>query len=135
VDVWQTSKQAYYWLRGDCEDHAILLADWLIEMGYNARVVLGKYKKNGHAWVVLFYDQKTYIIEATNKQNRRNYPLANKLPNYKPAFMFNRDFFWKNTGTVLTTIYDNPKWKKVSSFKESPRIGQGNATFQNTIMQ
>ncbi|MBW1822905.1 MAG: hypothetical protein JRI92_14440 [Deltaproteobacteria bacterium] len=89
VDVWQTSKQAYYWLRGDCEDHA--------------------------------------IIEATNKQNRRTYPLANKLPNYKPAFMFNRDFFWKNTGTVLTTIYDDSKWEKVSSFKEISRIKQGNS--------
>jgi len=126
ADVWQTSKQAYYWLRGDCEDHAILLADWLIEMGYDARVVLGKHKKNGHAWVVLFYGQKTYIIEATNKQNRRTYPLANKLPNYKPAFMFNRNFFWKNTGTVLTTIYNDSKWEKVSSFKEISRIRKGN---------
>jgi len=122
VDVWQTSKQAYYWLRGDCEDHAILLADWLIEMGYDARVVLGKHKKTGHAWVVLFYRQKTYIIEATNKKTRRTYPLANKLPNYKPAFMFNRDFFWKNSGTVLTTVYDDGKWEKVSCFKERSRI-------------
>lgn len=118
VDVWQTSKQAYYWLRGDCEDHAVLLADWLIEMGYDARVVLGKYKKNGHAWVVLFYGQKTYIIEATNKKNRKTYPLANTLPSYKPTFMFNRDYFWKNTGTVLTTIYDDSKWKKVSRFDQ-----------------
>ena len=118
VDVWQTSKQAYYWLRGDCEDHAVLLADWLIEMGYDARVVLGKHKNIGHAWVVLFYDQKTYIIEATNKKTRRTYPLANKLPNYKPAFMFNRNFFWKNTGTELTTIYDDKKWKKVSRFDQ-----------------
>lgn len=126
VDVWQTSKQAYYWLRGDCEDHAVLLADWLIEMGYDARVVLGNYKKDGHAWVVLFYGQKTYIIEATNKKNRRSYPLANKRPNYKPAFMFNRDFFWKNTGTVLTTVYDDRKWEKVSSFKEMVRVRQEN---------
>jgi len=41
--------------------------------------------------------------------------------------MFNRDFFWKNTGTVLTTIYDDSKWEKVSSFKESFRIKQGNS--------
>ncbi|MDY6789981.1 MAG: transglutaminase domain-containing protein [Thermodesulfobacteriota bacterium] len=126
VDVWQTSKQAFYWLRGDCEDHAVLLADWLIEMGYDARVVLGNYKKNGHAWVVLFYGQKTYIIEATNKKSRRSYPLANKRPNYKPAFMFNRDFFWKNTGTVLTTVYDDRKWEIVSSFKEIQRAKQEN---------
>jgi len=40
--------------------------------------------------------------------------------------MFNRDFFWKNTGTVLTTIYDDSKWEKVSYFKESSRVRQEN---------
>jgi len=48
-DIWQTSKQAYSRLRGDCEDHAILLSDWLISLGYDARVVLGEYKNEGHA--------------------------------------------------------------------------------------
>ena len=36
-EVWQTSRQAFFYPRGDCEDHAIALADWLIEMGEDAR--------------------------------------------------------------------------------------------------
>ncbi|MGD8560679.1 MAG: hypothetical protein PVH04_13500, partial [Gammaproteobacteria bacterium] len=32
-EVWQSSRQAFYYPRGDCEDHAIALTDWLIEMG------------------------------------------------------------------------------------------------------
>lgn len=43
-EVWQTAKESFVKLRGDCEDHAILLADWLIGLGYDARVVAGHVK-------------------------------------------------------------------------------------------
>ncbi len=119
VDVWQTSKQAYHWVRGDCEDHAILLADWLIEMGYDARVAIGKYKTLGHAWVVLFYNNKTYILEATDKRKRKKYPLASQQPHFHPVMMFNRDFFWVNTGSPFTAVYKGRKWEKVSRFADT----------------
>ena len=115
-DLWQTSKQAYYWLRGDCEDHALLLADWLIEMGYDARVVAGKHGKEGHAWVVVLDQGKTYLLEATSKRKRRVMPLAVNLPEYKPEYMFNRVSFWVNSGSFLTSNYTDSRWQKRSLF-------------------
>ncbi len=118
MDLWQTSKQAYYWLRGDCEDHALLLADWLIEMGYDARVVAGMHGKEGHAWVVVLDQGTTYLLEATSKRRRRVMPLASSLPEYMPEYMFNRQDFWVNTGSFLTANYSDKKWKKRSRFEE-----------------
>jgi len=115
-EIWQTSKEAYYRLRGDCEDHAILLADWLIELGYDARVVAGKHKNEGHAWVVLIYKNKEYVLEATSKRQSRILPLALALPDYHPSYMFNRKYTWINTGSTLTVNYRNQNWHRVSEF-------------------
>ena len=93
-EVWQNSKQAFFNTRGDCEDHAIVLADWLISMGLDARVVLGMYDDGGHAWVVFLKDSKVYLLEATAKQKRKQwnlYPLADFQTKYHPKCMFNRD--------------------------------------------
>jgi hypothetical protein len=127
-DVWQTSKQAFHNTRGDCEDHALILVDWLIEMGADARVVLGAYKKQGHAWIVVFKDSNVYLLEATAKQKRkhwRHYPLARLEPDYHPKFMFDRDYFWVNTGTVFTTDYQGKHWVKKSRYVAAEQIGTG----------
>lgn len=119
LDVWQSSKQAFLNTRGDCEDHALAIVDWLIEMGVDARVVLGKYKKGGHAWVVVFLDDKVFLLEATDKQKRkhwRHYPLARLTSGYHPKCMFNRDYFWVNTGSTLETDYSGDHWEKRSRY-------------------
>lgn len=118
-ELWQTSRQAFYLANGDCEDHAIALADWLIDMGYDARVALGKYQNDGHAWVVLIKDDQEFILEATQKSQLstgKAYPLAATQPNYQPMAQFNRDTFWINTGTSLTTRYRGAKWVAQSQF-------------------
>lgn len=118
-DVWQTSKQAFQLTRGDCEDHAIALADWLIEMGEDARVVLGSYKDSGHAWVVLFKGEKEFLLEATRKVSRvslKRYPLATLMTDYRPKLMFNRNDFWANEGQVHTTDYSAEYWVKKSHY-------------------
>jgi hypothetical protein len=115
-DLWQTSVQAYHNLRGDCEDHAILLADWLIELGYDARVAVGTLGKEGHAWVVLFKDGNEYIIEATSKNSDRIYPLAKYKSEYSAAYMFNQDYFWRNNRHSLMTSYSSNHWEKLSQF-------------------
>jgi hypothetical protein len=123
ADVWQNSRQAYYFSRGDCEDHSIALADWLISMGQDARVVLGKYKGGGHAWVVLFHDSRAYLLEATSKRkikNLRHYPLAGLAYEYHPRFQFDRTRFWVNTGSRLTTRYTGKHWVLRSRFKKRP---------------
>ena len=121
-EVWQTSKQTLNTHRGDCEDHAIVLADWLIGLGYDARVVSGEVefpsqKRGGHAWVVLFKDNKEYILESTKKTKWNILPLASSLPYYFPKYMFNRKDFWINSGSVYTTKYASSKWKKSGKFK------------------
>jgi hypothetical protein len=119
-EVWQTSKQAFYFPRGDCEDHAIALADWLIESGHDARVVLGDYNGDGHAWVILFKDNKEYILEATDKSYRsKKYPLAKFQPKYHPQWMFNQTEFWTNTGAIFTTDYSSAQWIKKSRYNRS----------------
>ncbi len=94
IDIWQTSVQTYALMRGDCEDQAILLADWMIGLGHDARVVVGTANGEGHAWVVLFEDNKEYLLESTSKASRRRFPLVSFHPEYIPYFMFNRDDFW-----------------------------------------
>jgi hypothetical protein len=118
-DVWQNSKEAFLQLRGDCEDHAILLADWLIEMGIDARVAVGTYQGQGHAWVVALIDGKEYLLEATSKRktNRLNaYPLALYETEYHPKAQFNRNYFWVNESGILTTRYTGKHWVLKSKF-------------------
>ncbi len=118
-ELWQTSREAFYYKRGDCEDHALALADWLIEMGEDARVVSGDYKGEGHAWVILFKDGKEYLFEATDKrQGTRSLSLASMHPEYHPRWMFNRDHFWYNTGSSRTVRYAGTKWKKKSRYEK-----------------
>jgi len=120
-DVWQNSKQAFHYTRGDCEDHAIILADWLISMGVDARVVMGTHRKQGHAWVVYFDNGKAYLLEATSKRRKRlkgSIPLATTMTAYYPTHQFNRDKFWVNTGSRFTTRYDGPQWELRSRFVE-----------------
>ena len=53
-DAWQTAAETQQLGTGDCEDSSILLADWLIARGFEARVALGHYaERGGHAWVIV----------------------------------------------------------------------------------
>lgn len=116
-DVWQSSRQAFFYPRGDCEDHAILLADWLISMGEDARVVIGQMAGQGHAWVILFKDGTEYLLEATKKRGiskNKPCPVAALFTKYNPRYMFNRQYFWENAGSTFTTKYSGGQWKKKS---------------------
>ena len=115
-EIWQTSKEAYVRMRGDCEDHAILLADWLMSLGYDARVVVGTYKGGGHAWVVWFNKGEAYIIEATNKRKRRFYPLAGSMYEYQASYMFNKNSFWERSKKNITDDYQTG-WDKRADFQ------------------
>lgn len=120
-EVWQTPLQSWQRGVGDCEDHALLLADWLLNAGEDARVVLGTYRGEGHAWVVVIRDGTAYLLEATQKFGRgalRQYPLAALLTDYQPELMFNRDDLWVNEGAYLTTDYTGQRWRKASWFRE-----------------
>ena len=118
-DVWQTSRQAFFNTRGDCEDHAILLADWLIGCGIEARVIVGTIPTGGHAWVVVFMEGQEFLLEATSKRKRRqwsHYPLASLTSGYTPTIMFDRDSFWMYTGPPGFNSYSGDHWEKRSRF-------------------
>lgn len=130
ADVWQNSLQAFYYARGDCEDHSVALADWLICLGKDARVVLGDHNGNGHAWVVLLHNDMEYILEATSKRkanSMNNYPLAALSKGYHPKFQFNRTEFWVNTGSKFTTEYRGGHWELRSRYKKKSLRSKGNA--------
>jgi hypothetical protein len=130
-DVWQNSKQAFYYTRGDCEDHAIILADWLISMGVDARVVVGAYREQGHAWVVYFEKGRAYLLEATSKKRTRRMgaiPPASMMTAYHPTHQFNRDHFWVNTGSQFTTRYDGPQWQLRSRFVAQDPVSSNRTT-------
>lgn len=119
-DVWQTGPEVWRMQKGDCEDHALLLADWLIQQGEDARVVLGYYKNEYHAWVVIIRGNRTYLLEGTRRFGRnalRSYPLASTKPWYRPDSMFNRDTLWINEGTSLTTDYLSDQWRVAGRFE------------------
>lgn len=116
-DIWQTSREAWITTRGDCEDHALILADWLIEMGMDARVAIGEYRGEGHAWVVVIDGGRQYLLEATDKQTRRRpLPRVEATRGYLPELQFNRDHFWVNTGHAATRDYAGLHWERRSRF-------------------
>lgn len=119
-EVWQNSAQAFVNLRGDCEDHALALADWLISEGVDAKVVVGSVPEGGHAWVVATIEGREYLLEATSKRRSKSwkhYPLASMNTDYLPEFMFNRTQFWVNIGSQYTTQYSGPDWLLTSHFE------------------
>lgn len=121
-ELWQNSAQAWRALRGDCEDHAILLADWLISEGIDARVVVGKYQGGGHAWVVAIRDGKAFLLEATDKRvgkSWNHYPLAGLDQHYVPQLMFNRQQFWTNTGSRQHGDYLGAHWQMSATFQRT----------------
>ncbi|WP_237057327.1 transglutaminase-like domain-containing protein [Microbulbifer sediminum] len=118
-DIWQTSRQAYYQPRGDCEDHAILLADWLINLGVDARVAMGTHRGQGHAWVVAIVDNREYLLEATSKRRQTSWqamPLAALAEGYDVEFQFNREFFWAKKSPAPTRRYRGNHWVMKSRF-------------------
>jgi len=106
-DVWQTAEQTYRKRGGDCEDTAILLGDWLRSSGFEARVVLGRLGRTGHAWVVLSEDGKHYILETTGgaKRYRRIPPRAEMLTLYFPLVQFDRSGVWFRRSNGWTADY------------------------------
>ncbi len=126
-EVWQTSRQAYRLLRGDCEDHAIVLSDWLEDLGYEARVVVGSAGGDGHAWVICRKDGRTYLLDATDKSNRRIFPYAEQLSDYHPEWMFDRDRLWSYVGSSTKPAYDDSSWTGAAVFKPNVQANRSPA--------
>jgi hypothetical protein len=90
-DAWQTAQETQALGTGDCEDSSILLADWLLSRGFQARVALGRYaERGGHAWVVVRLDGRDYLLESTEGTSGAQRPplLSEVGSRYVPELLF-----------------------------------------------
>ena len=105
TEVWHSSLESLHFKKGDCEDHSILLVDWLVSEGYEARVVVGDVTGDGflgdggHAWVAVRLQGVEYHIEATNKNSDPMAPVDNVDSvwpgrRYVAKFQFDHGGFW-----------------------------------------
>jgi len=79
--------------KGDCEDSALLLADWLLSRGFEVRVALGRYGDMGqHAWCVAKVDGIDYLLESTEGSPNPDKPAyaADVGSRYVPDLLFDR---------------------------------------------
>jgi len=73
--------------RGDCDDVALWTWRQLLGLGYDARVVFGKFGRfgEGHAWVEFFKDKKCYLLEPQKSMLGVTMPRLSTL-SYIPQF-------------------------------------------------
>lgn len=91
ADVWNRPSTTWRTKAGDCEDHAVLLADVLGTVGYDARAVVGSYRGGGHAWVVVRSAGNEFILDQVANRPRRFPPRAELLRlDYAPTASFDR---------------------------------------------
>ena len=88
-EFWQTPAETQACAFGDCEDKAIWLYHRLREQGISdVRIFVGRWRQNegvGHAWVVLYDQLKTYVLDPTHSQHvlpSDQLPKANYVPHY-----------------------------------------------------
>ncbi len=100
-DIWLTSVETLRRGKGDCEDHAVLLADILISLGYDARIAVGQWDNGRHAWVLIPDETgRLQLIEATEKEDKMitEDPIDWRL-RYIPERMFNNRYTWVLNGS------------------------------------
>jgi predicted transglutaminase-like cysteine proteinase len=119
LDTWQLASDTWKYKNGDCEDSTILLADWLIARGFDARVVIGTTATGeGHAWCVVSLNGATYLLETTEAiPDLKNPPYAATLGNrYIPRYQFNRDSIFYRTGQTKNPRYWSSKsWLQIDA--------------------
>jgi predicted transglutaminase-like cysteine proteinase len=117
LDTWQLARETWDYKNGDCEDSSILLADWLIARGFDARVVIGTTDKGeGHSWCVVALDGTSYILETTGaRPDLKNPPYAARLSKrYNPRFQFNRNsVFYRRDDSRNPRYWSNKSWYRI----------------------
>lgn len=108
-EAWQPSFITWLLKTGDCEDTAILLADWLRSAPCTARAVAGDHLGSGHAWVVCWDKSSQFLIESTAPgPSRRVPPYASLLgAMYAPRLQFDARTVWfRNPESPLRPCFD-----------------------------
>ena len=117
-DAWQTAPETLRRGVGDCDDSSILLADWLISRGFDARVAIGLAGGSGHAWVVVLLEGRTYLLESTMEPPESAdeiLPVTAVAGEYVPDLLFDRDacYYWKDPSAKFDNDYYSIKWRRL----------------------
>jgi predicted transglutaminase-like cysteine proteinase len=122
-DSWQRPSETYSFRNGDCEDTSLLLADWLISRGFNARVAIGDaVGQGGHAWCVVDLDGRQYILETTLAKTPDIPPETQLVADrYRPRYLFDRQsiyFLDGNLGDIAD--YFSPDLWEALAYENTP---------------
>lgn len=115
-NIWQRPAFTWRMKAGDCEDHALLLTDTLRSLGYDARTVYGKWKGSGHAWAVVNFKGKEYLLEQVANKPARFPPRASLLlAEYHPGAAFDDASLYLPTkaGSVPSGYWDAGQWNRI----------------------
>ena len=113
-DSWNLPEETMRRGTGDCEDTSLLLAQLLLERGYEVRVVLGKQKGRGHAWCVLKLGGKSYLLESTcPAAGLSRPPLISECGlDYEPEFQFDAvSMYFKDFQGWTSEYWDDHIWE------------------------
>ena len=138
ADTWQFAQETQILHTGDCEDSAIMLADWLLARGFNARVAVGRCaERGGHAWVVTRLMGKEYLLESTNPEpDLTHEPLASELGSrYVPEVTFDRDAIYvrrEPRASFDGDYWSDKKWIRIPGRK---RVSKGQPIAMFDVMR
>lgn len=94
-DYWQHPRTFEQLRRGDCEDFALWAWRKLVELGYDADLVIGSWPgkfHTRHAWVVYRHQGSEYLMEPGNARSAAWVrPLQEVRDQYVPYFGVGRD--------------------------------------------
>ncbi len=122
-DSWQRPSETYSFRNGDCEDTALLLADWLISRGFNARVAIGNaVGEGGHAWCVVELEGRQYILETTLAKTSKVPPETQLVASrYRPHYLFDRQSLYFLDGQLGDIAdYFSPDLWDALAYQNSP---------------
>ena len=95
-DHWQHPGEFELIRMGDCDDHALWAWRKLVELGFSASLVTGKWRADtsgGHVWLLLTIDGEDFIFEATSKVlGEALRPLDEVRDDYRPHFSVDEHF-------------------------------------------
>jgi hypothetical protein len=85
-DHWMAPEDFERVRKGDCDDHALWTWRQLVDLGYNARYVVGWSGRYGagHAWVTYERDGDLFVVEPLAARAGRTFPRLSVL-RYKPS--------------------------------------------------
>ena len=113
ADSWNMPEETLRRGTGDCEDTSLALAQLLLARGYEARVVLGKHKGQGHAWCILRGEGQSYLLETTaSRLPAERPPLISDLAfDYEPEYQFDHArMYFKNFEGWTAEYWSENNW-------------------------